>query len=99
MSEEHFDADLDALWQALVPVALSRVAVLEAFLARPGAEPVSRADAVEAAHRLAGALGSFARPGSAEAARLERLLRTPASDDDPQVALLVRALRAAVERA
>ncbi|MCW2776631.1 MAG: hypothetical protein JWN17_356 [Frankiales bacterium] len=73
-------------------MARSRVLVLEQYVQGVAG---SQEDAVQAAHRLSGALGSFARGGSDEAARLERLL-ADGPRDAPEVAPLVQALRAVV---
>ena len=68
------DAVLASLWQGLREVAAGRVDVVEAYVTglRNGGDDdaARRDDAATAAHRLAGALGSYGRPGSHEAARL-----------------------------
>lgn len=98
MSVPDVDVVLDELWQLFAPVARGRVEVLQAYV-RSGADPALRAEAEQAAHRLAGALGSYGRSGSDQAARLELLLagagpRTPA--DTARAAELVDRLAAAV---
>lgn len=68
---------LDQMWARYAYLADERVATMEAFLnaARDGSQTEEmRAVAQSAAHNLVGALGSYHRPGSAEAAQAERLL-------------------------
>lgn len=89
---------LDELWAKFSAVARQRVDDLERYIAaaQSGESGEDLRDAAEsAAHKLVGALGSFRRAGSAEAAVAERLVRTHA----PVAALVpvVRALRALVD--
>lgn len=92
------DALVQRLWQRHAGVAASRVQVLEAAapaLAAGTASAQQRSDAVRAAHKLAGALGTYGRGGSEQARTLERLLESNA--DLIRVPDLVAALRRAVE--
>ena len=95
-------ADLDAvlaqMWAGFAPLARSRVEALERWLTAYDAgddDAALRASAASAAHKLAGALGSYGRPGSDDASALEVLLRGPV--DLGQVRPHVVALRAAVD--
>ncbi len=95
-------ADLDTLlatmWAGFVPLARTRVDALEGWLQAydTGRDDADlRAAAASAAHKLAGALGSYGRPGSDDASALEVLLRGPVTPDE--VRPHVRALRAAVD--
>jgi HPt (histidine-containing phosphotransfer) domain-containing protein len=94
-------ADLDAvlaqMWAGFAPLARSRVEALERWLQAYDAghdDAELRAAAASAAHKLAGALGSYGRPGSDDASALEVLLRGPVTPD--QVRPLVLALHSAV---
>lgn len=92
------DAVLAQLWAGFAPLARTRVDALEAWLQAYDAgrdDPALRAAAAVAAHKLAGALGSYGRPGSDEASALEVLLRGPVTADDVRPHVL--ALRAAVD--
>jgi hypothetical protein len=89
---------LDEMWAKFSPIAGQRVDDLERYIAAaesgdPGKD--LREAAEWAAHKLVGALGSFRRAGSAEAAVAERLVRTHAPVAD--LAPVVRALRALVD--
>ncbi len=68
---------LDQMWARYAYLAGERVAAMEAYLSatrdRSQTEE-QRAVAQSAAHNLVGALGSYHRPGSLEAAQAERLL-------------------------
>ena len=100
MSGSDFDDVLAEMWRGFADLARSRVADLEAYSASLAAgddEPALRDAASAAAHKLAGALGSYGRSGSDEAGRLEVLLRGPGRPDAAEVTSLVTALRAAVE--
>ena len=95
-------ADLDAvlaqMWAGFAPLARTRVDALEQWLLAYDAghdDPVLRDAAASATHKLAGALGSYGRPGSDEASSLEVLLRGPVTPDE--VRPYVLALRAAVD--
>jgi HPt (histidine-containing phosphotransfer) domain-containing protein len=77
MSADDPAAFLDEMWARFSYLADERVGAIEAYLAsaRSGSQTEDqRASAESAAHKLIGALGSFHRPGSDEAARAERLL-------------------------
>ena len=90
---------LARMWAELAPVAVARVEVLEAYCAALGAGRDGlelRTSAAGAAHQLAGALGSYGRPGSDEAGELELVLRGSAPCDPALVRRHVTALRAAV---
>ena len=95
------DAVLAQLWAGFADLARSRVTDLEAYadaLVAGRDDPALRATAASAAHKLAGALGSYGRSGSDEASRLEVLLRPAAGPPDPDAVVpLVRVLRAAVD--
>ena len=95
-------ADLDAvlaqMWAGFAPLARSRVEVLEQWLSacETGQDDADlRLAAASAAHKLAGALGSYGRPGSDDASALEVLLRGPVTAD--AVRPHVVALRVAVD--
>jgi hypothetical protein len=92
---------LRLMWASFAPLARTRVEVLEAYadaLADGRDDPELRAPAAVAAHKLAGALGSYARPGSDHASALEVLLRDADGPRDPAVVgARVAALRVAVE--
>lgn len=84
---------LDAMWAKFSPIARERVADLERYVRdSESGEPTEavRAAAEWSAHKLVGALGSFRRAGSAEAAIAERLLqeRAPGADLDRVVRML-----------
>jgi HPt (histidine-containing phosphotransfer) domain-containing protein len=100
MSSPDLSDVIAQLWNGFRGVARSRVDLLETYEAalRAGSpdEELSQS-AVAAAHKLAGSLGSYGRPGSDAAAALERLLRTQPPPDVEQVAELVRRLRTAVD--
>ncbi len=76
------------LWERYGGVARERVTELQQLspVLLAGAETEEQRDrAVRLAHQLAGALGTYGRPGSAAAAAVEQLLltdadRTPLSD-------------------
>lgn len=100
MTGPRVDPAIAALWVQVVPVARARVETLELYAAacaegRSDAE--MRGAAAAAAHRLAGALGSYGRPGSDEAGRLEALLGGGDAPEAAVVLVLVAALRAAVD--
>jgi hypothetical protein len=92
---------LAELWATFAPLARTRVAALEEYadaLFAGRDDPELRAPAAVAAHKLAGALGSYARPGSDDASALEVLLRATTVDRDAAVVgAHVAALRAAVD--
>lgn len=100
MSGSDLDQVLAEMWRGFADLARSRVGDLEAYSAAlaTGRPPDAlREAATAAAHKLAGALGSYRRPGSEQAGRLEELLRADATPDSGEVAGLVASLRAAVE--
>lgn len=92
---------LAQMWATFAPLARSRVEALEAYAAALAAgcdDAELRAPAAVAAHKLAGALGSYARPGSDDASALELLLRADGHERDAAVVgARVAALRAAVD--
>jgi Hpt domain len=92
---------LAELWATFAPLARTRVSVLEEYAAALAAghdDPGLRAPAAVAAHKLAGALGSYARPGSDDASALEVLLRESSIERDAAVVgAHVAALRTAVD--
>jgi Hpt domain len=91
---------LAQMWATFAPLARTRVEALETYAAALAAgrdDPQLRAPAAVAAHKLAGALGSYARPGSDDAAALELLLREDGAERDAAVVgARVAALRVAV---
>ncbi len=92
------DAVLAQMWAGFVPLARSRVEALEVWLeaCHAGLDDVElRGAAAAAAHKLAGALGSYGRPGSDDASALEVLLRSAVTPE--QVRPHVLALRKAVD--
>jgi DNA-binding response OmpR family regulator len=103
-AEDDFRAAIRALWQEARPGALERIGVLEdavaALLAGALDEP-GRAGARDAAHKLAGSLGTFGvGEGTVIARRLETAFETPpAHADAPALAAQVLELRRAVEAA
>jgi len=89
---------LDEMWATFSPVARQRVDDLDRYVtaAQSGEPAEDLRDAAEwAAHKLVGALGSFRRAGSAEAAVAERMVQAHAPVAD--LAPVVRALRALVD--
>ena len=100
MTAPDMDAVLAQMWAVFAPLARTRVDVLEAYTAALAAghdDPELRRPAASAAHKLAGALGSYARPGSDEASALELLLRDGTPRDVDTIRVQVTALRAAVD--
>jgi hypothetical protein len=96
--DRDMDAFLENLWQQVAHVAQERVEVLEAYVDAALAGTVDadlRAAAETAAHKLAGALGSYQRAGSDEAASAENLLRAGDAQVE-EIAALVAVLRTAV---
>ena len=94
------DAVLASMWAVFAPLARTRVELLEAYTAALVAgqdDPELRRPAATAAHQLAGALGSYGRPGSDEASALELLLRDQTDRDVAAIRAQVTALRAAVD--
>jgi hypothetical protein len=92
------DAVLAQMWAGFAPLARSRVEVVERWLATYDGgrdDDDLRAAAASAAHKLAGALGSYGRAGSDDASALEVLLRGPVAPDDVRAHVL--ALRCAVD--
>jgi HPt (histidine-containing phosphotransfer) domain-containing protein len=68
-------AAMDRLWTANRPKMLARgQAVLAALEDAAAGRPVDRTAAAREAHTLAGALGTYGRPGSALFAEIERVL-------------------------
>lgn len=98
MTSTDLAAVLDRMWAGFAPLARSRVEVVAAYaagLTTSGADdPALRAEAAAAAHKLAGALGSYGRDGSDDAAALELLLQGTALPDADQLAVHLAALRA-----
>lgn len=88
---------VDRMWQRYAGVAAQRVALLEDFaaaLADGTTSEVQRSEALTAAHKLAGSLGTYGRPGSERARELEQLLA--AGGDLSGVQVLVAVLRQSV---
>lgn len=98
---EGLDALVAQMWEAFAPLVRSRLEVLEEYAAAlsDGQDPPAlRVSAGAAAHKLAGALGSYGRGGSEQASQLDALLRAGAPPPlASEVSCLVSALRAAVE--
>ncbi|MDP9466449.1 MAG: Hpt domain-containing protein [Actinomycetota bacterium] len=97
MTTADLEAVLAQMWAGFAPLARSRVEALELWLRAydEGHDDAElRAAAASAAHKLAGALGSYGRPGSDEASALEVLLRGAVTSE--QVRPHVLALRCAV---
>lgn len=98
MTTAGLDAVLAQMWAGFAPLARSRVEALELWLAAcdDGRDDADlRAAAASAAHKLAGALGSYGQPGSDDASALEVLLRGPVTGQQARPHVL--ALRAAVD--
>lgn len=95
------DDAIAEMWQRFAPLARERVEVLERYVAALDDgrdDPDLRAQAHAAAHKLAGALGTYQRPGSHAASRLEVVLGPSApAPEAGEVRPLVAALRAAVD--
>ena len=71
------DSFLDEMWRKFAHLAHERVEALEQYVAARQAgsdDDGLRALAQTSAHKLVGALGSYHRPGSDEAAEAERLI-------------------------
>ena len=94
------DAVLAQLWTGFAGLAATRVEVVEAYATALDAgrdDPDLREAAAGAAHMLAGALGSYGRQGSGDAAALEVVLRDAArAPDAARVRAHVATLRGAV---
>jgi hypothetical protein len=91
------DPLVDQLWQRFRGTARERVAVLEqrcAALVAGTASVEQEQEAVAAAHKLAGALGTYGRPGSDVARDVELLLTR--GGDRSALPGLVEQLRRAV---
>lgn len=98
MTATELDAVLAQMWAGFAPLARSRVEAVERWLRACDAgqdDDDLRAEAAGAAHKLAGALGSYGRPGSDDASALEVLLRGPVTAAQARPHVL--ALRCAVE--
>lgn len=94
------DDVLARMWAGFADLARSRVDALEAYARAYAAgddDPALRAEARSAAHKLAGALGSYGRAGSDEASQLDLLLRDGSRRDPDEVTALVAALRRSVD--
>jgi HPt (histidine-containing phosphotransfer) domain-containing protein len=88
---------LAALWKASKPALLERLATLESscseWLDHPENED-ARQTAHDAAHKLAGVLGTFGLArGSEIASEIERIVSTPDHEPLPQMAHLLAQLR------
>ncbi len=96
MTSTDLDAVLDAMWAGFAPLARSRVDVIAAYAVTLPAgpdDPGLRAEAASAAHKLAGALGSYGRDGSDDAAALELLLQGGTTPDAQRIAVHLAVLR------
>uniref|UniRef100_A0A7V4XSK9 Hpt domain-containing protein n=1 Tax=Acidobacterium capsulatum TaxID=33075 RepID=A0A7V4XSK9_9BACT len=88
---------LDAIWKASKPALLERLATLESscgeWLDHPENED-ARQTAHDAAHKLAGVLGTFGLArGSQIASEIERIVSTPGHEPLPQMPHLLAELR------
>jgi HPt (histidine-containing phosphotransfer) domain-containing protein len=94
---------LDALWKTSKPVMMERMQLLEdncgKWLLSPHNAPASRA-AQDAAHKLAGVLGTFGMPrGSQLASAIESIVDKPEAateSDRGKIPALLRELRASI---
>jgi hypothetical protein len=76
---------LERLWAVNRPNILARAAAVLAALEDAAAErPFDREVAAREAHTLAGALGTYGRPGSALFAEVERILAGEAAGGEPE---------------
>lgn len=73
-STDPLAAALDRLWRTNGPELRARAERVLSALSSPELEALDRADAVRDAHVLAGALGTYGRPGSELFAAAEALL-------------------------
>lgn len=103
-SPEQLAAAIDLLWQRFLPQTLDRVAILEAAAAACARGTLGEAQtraAHDAAHKLAGSLGTFnLTRGSVLARELEMLYSPadpPAVDLAPQLADHASQLRSLIE--
>jgi hypothetical protein len=100
MTGTDLDAVLAQLWAGFADLAATRVEVLEAYatvLSTGRDDPELRSAAAGAAHMLAGALGSYGRQGSDDAAAVEVMLRDATRAPDAEgVRTHVASLRCAV---
>ncbi len=88
-------AALDRLWSANRATILARgEIVLAALEAGAAAEPPVCQAAAREAHVLAGALGTYGRPGSELFAEVERALAEPVADSAELASRVREALRA-----
>lgn len=76
-------AALDRLWRTNGPELRARAERVRAALTDSGGATGDQAGAVRDAHVLAGALGTYGRPGSELFATAEALLARELPDDDP----------------
>lgn len=72
MSEADLAALVEAMWRTKRDLVVDRLRSVVAALQQGAADPDAAADA----HRLAGALGTYGRPGSELAQQAERALRS-----------------------
>ena len=94
---------LDALWKTSKPMVMERLQLLEdncgKWLLSPHNAPASRA-AHDAAHKLAGVLGTFGLPGGSRlASTIEAIVEKPETAteiDRGKIPALLRELRAAI---
>ena len=99
MTSTGLEAVLEQMWAGSAPLARTRLDVVAAYvdsLSSGAGDPVLRAEAASAAHRVAGALGSCGREGLDDASALELLLKTSERPDAGRVAGHLAALRTAV---
>ena len=91
------NAALDLLWTRFLPEILERVTVLESAAAAYAANQLSneqREMANSAAHKLAGALGTFSLARGTDLAREFELLSSRETAPDPDLANRLRSIAA-----
>ncbi len=102
MDERAIRKSLAGLWKKYLPEMGERVGVLERACASLCAGKLSaeeRAAALGAAHKLAGALGTFGRGRGTELAReVESLLQNPGAEQAHDLKSRIAELRAIVRR-
>ncbi|QZY29578.1 Hpt domain-containing protein [Nocardioides coralli] len=88
------EAIIAALWQRFRHRATDHLAVLESWADGHGADD----EALTAAHKLAGSLGSYGRPeGSQIALELEQHIRAGTATPGPEVGEMLVRLRSSLE--
>ena len=93
---DDFSKSLDQLWQKHIPETKSRLEILERALQAFTQGKLSqelRLEAVQAAHKLAGSLGSFGLRSSSEKATELELLLEKQHFDESDISTLAEHLR------